>query len=378
MSTTDRDDAFPFPRDVIEAYAAGELQDETLAAQIESNTEVMREVVRIQEENDFLTRLAGAWSTMPGSTSAGPPRQRIEGYRIISEVFRGGQGVVYKGLQENTKRIVAIKVMLGGALASERARQRFEREVELVASLRHRNIVTVHDSGQLEDGSSFFVMNSSRCRCRAGPHLRTPAPRGSAGLVPTRIRQFIDICDAIQYAHQRGIIHRDLKPGNIMVDRSGTPAPDFGVAKCWGCRLRSKRPWGSSWGRSPTHPRAGQGRYGCHRYPQRCLRAGADPLRAAHGRASLSGPGFRLRHHPEHHRGRARALTAEPGIKRICGDRPQVDREGPDRRYQSAAAFAQDLQNYLDGEPVEALRDNASYVLSKVVDATGHRSSWGP
>ena len=197
----------------------------------------MREVVRIQEENDFLTKLAGAWSTMPGATKSGPPRQQIDGYRIINEVFRGGQGVVYKGLQENTKRIVAIKVMLGGALASERARQRFEREVELVASLRHENIVTVYDSGSLPDGSSFFVMEFIKGVPLSRAHIfgRDALPDDHEDSFRIRIKQFISICHAIQYAHQRGIIHRDLKPGNIMVDRTGTPKVfDFGVAKVIG------------------------------------------------------------------------------------------------------------------------------------------------
>ena len=374
MSQTDQDDAFPFPREVIEAYAAGELEDETLAAQIESNTEVMREVVRIQEENDFLTRLAGAWSTMPGSTSVGPPRQRIEGYRIISEVFRGGQGVVYKGLQENTKRIVAIKVMLGGALASERARQRFEREVELVASLRHRNIVTVHDSGQLEDGSSFFVMEFIKGVPLSRAHIfgRDLLPEDQEDSFRLRIRQFIDICDAIQYAHQRGIIHRDLKPGNIMVDRSGTPKVfDFGVAKVLGPSTEVEA--------TLTGEFVGTFAYAS---PEQ-VKGDTDAIDT---RSDVYALGLILYElltdaHPYPVRGSVSDIIQnitgaepepltrhEPGIKRdLQAIVLKSIEKDPDRRYQSAAAFAQDLQNYLDGEPVEALRDNASYVLSKVV-----------
>ena len=71
----------------------------------------------------------------------------IEGYRVIREIHRGGQGVVYEAFQEATRRRVALKVMLGGPFAGKASKRRFEREIELAASLRHPNIVTIHDSG---------------------------------------------------------------------------------------------------------------------------------------------------------------------------------------------------------------------------------------
>jgi len=374
VSSTDRDDSLPFPRELIEAYAAGELEDQTLARQIESNTEVMREVVRIQEENDFLTKLAGAWSSIPGSSTSGPPRQQIDGYRIINEVFRGGQGVVYKGLQENTKRIVAIKVMLGGALASERARIRFEREVELVASLRHENIVTVYDSGTLVDGSSFFVMEFIKGVPLSRAHIfgKEMLPAETGDVFRKRISQFIDICGAIQYAHQRGIIHRDLKPGNIMIDRSGIPKVfDFGVAKVLGLSDESEA--------TLTGEFVGTFAYAS---PEQ-VKGDSDAIDT---RSDVYALGLILYElltdeHPYPVRGsvsdivknitstEAQPLTKyEPGIKKDLEAivLKSLEKE-PQHRYQSAAAFAQDLQNYLDGEPVEALRDNASYLLSKVV-----------
>ncbi len=84
-----------------------------------------------------------------------PPR--IEGYEIHGEIHRGGQGVVYRATQLGTKRQVALKVLLEGPFASEHARRRFEREVELAASLRHPDIVTILDSG-VSHGRYFFAM----------------------------------------------------------------------------------------------------------------------------------------------------------------------------------------------------------------------------
>ncbi|UCG33718.1 MAG: protein kinase, partial [Phycisphaerales bacterium] len=88
----------------------------------------------------------------------GPPRDSIEGYEILSEVHRGGQGVVYKAVQKSTKRTVAVKVLLQGPYASERQRRRFEREIDLAAGLKHPNIVTVYDSGVTRDGRHYCAM----------------------------------------------------------------------------------------------------------------------------------------------------------------------------------------------------------------------------
>jgi serine/threonine protein kinase len=81
----------------------------------------------------------------------------IEGYMLKEEIHRGGQGIVYRALQLGTKRLVALKVLLEGPLAAETVRRRFEREIELAASLRHPNIVTILDSG-LSRGRYYFAM----------------------------------------------------------------------------------------------------------------------------------------------------------------------------------------------------------------------------
>ena len=82
--------------------------------------------------------------------SDSPPPPRIEGYDVLREVKHGGQGVVYQAIQRSTKRKVAIKVMREGPFASKSSRRRFEREIELVVSLRHPNIISVFDSGVTE------------------------------------------------------------------------------------------------------------------------------------------------------------------------------------------------------------------------------------
>ena len=98
----------------------------------------------------------------PAEDSA--PELAITGYEIIRELHRGGQGVVYQALQKSTKRKVAIKVLLEGGHASGLARKRFEREIELVAQLKHPSIISIFDSGVTADGRQYYVMDYIRGR----------------------------------------------------------------------------------------------------------------------------------------------------------------------------------------------------------------------
>ncbi|UCF43583.1 MAG: protein kinase [Planctomycetota bacterium] len=149
----------------------------------------------------------------------------LEGYEILEELPRGAQAVVYKATQKATKRTVAVKVLSQGPHASPRARYRFEREVELAASLRHPNIVTIHDSG-IARGQYFFAMEYIQ-----GKPLDQYAQAEKLSVRET-MEIFNKVCSAVMYAHQLGVMHRDLKPGNILVDTKGEPhILDFGLAK---------------------------------------------------------------------------------------------------------------------------------------------------
>ena len=149
----------------------------------------------------------------------------IDGYDILMALPPGGQALVYKGIQKATKRVVALKVLLQGPHTSARAQYRFEREVDLAASLQHPNIVTIYDSGIARD-QYYFAMQYIDGKS-LDVYIR------SEGLSVRKIMElFNKVCTAVAYAHQRGVIHRDLKPGNILVDAEGEPhILDFGLAK---------------------------------------------------------------------------------------------------------------------------------------------------
>ncbi len=167
----------------------------------------------------------GSVSSTSVNRSDPTPLPKIDGYDIISCLGRGGMGVVFEGYQQSTGRRVAIKFMLDAALASEAARKRFEREVEVVARLQHPGIVSIIDSG-VRKGKYFYVMEYVE-----GRPLDLAMPAGQCN-IHDAFRMMIQICDAVDYAHQRGILHRDLKPSNIIVDHAGQPhLLDFGLAK---------------------------------------------------------------------------------------------------------------------------------------------------
>ena len=162
----------------------------------------------------------------PHPVSRVPHSPQIEGYELLRELNRGGQGVVYQALQKTTKRKVAIKVLLEGPYASKSAQKRFEREIELVAQLKHPSIITVFHSGTTPDWRPFYVMDYVR-----GLPLHQYVREKKLALEET-LKLFATVCEGVQYAHQKGVIHRDLKPGNILVDADGVPKiMDFGLAK---------------------------------------------------------------------------------------------------------------------------------------------------
>jgi len=155
--------------------------------------------------------------------------QRIDGYRITEVLGQGGMGVVYKAEQEEpVRRTVAIKLIKPGMDTREVVR-RFATERQALARMTHPGIARVYDAGRSEQGRPYFVMEYVE-----GLPITEWCDRERQGL-GDRLGLFVQICDAVQHAHQRGIIHRDLKPSNILVaSQDRRPVPkiiDFGIAR---------------------------------------------------------------------------------------------------------------------------------------------------
>src|SRR5256885_3040189 len=134
-------------------------------------------------------------------------------YEIRELIGEGGMGRVYAAYDRELEREVAIKVLRPDA-ASEGERERITREARILASLEHPGIVPVHDVGVLPDGRLFYVMKHVRGE-RFDEFARGPHPRTEL------LRAFLQVCDAVAFAHAAGVIHRDLKPQNIMLGAFG-------------------------------------------------------------------------------------------------------------------------------------------------------------
>ena len=164
--------------------------------------------------------------------------ENVGPYRILEEIGEGGMGVVFKAEQrEPVRRIVALKFIKVGMHTRESV-ARFEAERQAMAVMDHPSVARVFDGGVTEDGRPYLVMEFV-----SGEPITKYCDRYRLSL-RERLELFVQVCEAVHHAHQKGPIHRDLKPSNILVcEIDGKPLPkviDFGIAKAVGQQLTEK------------------------------------------------------------------------------------------------------------------------------------------
>jgi serine/threonine-protein kinase len=286
-----------------------------------------------------------------GSTAPVPRADlpQVDGYEVEGVLGRGGMGVVYRARHLRLERPVALKMLLAGAYASAEERQRFLREAQAVAALRHPNIVQVYDVGDHE-GRPFFTMELVEGGSLAQKLAGAPQPARQAAELVARL------AEAVQAAHQGGILHRDLKPSNVLLTQEGTPrVTDFGLARrlegAAGLTL-SGAPMGTP---SYMAPEQAQGKtaalgpavdvYALGGILYECL-TGQPPFRAETAAATV-----------------LQVINQEPAPLSRLNARVPRDLEiiclkclskEPSRRYASAAALGDDLVRFLHGEAIAA------------------------
>jgi serine/threonine protein kinase len=149
-------------------------------------------------------------------------------YKVLSEIGRGGMGIVYLGEHLKLQRRVAIKTLPKEQTKDKLALERFYREARALAALDHENIVQAHDVNEW-DGSHSLVMEYV-----PGVNLQTQVDEKGPIPWPTAVEYIKQACRGLQHAHQKGLVHRDIKPGNLLVDDKGTlKVLDLGLARCF-------------------------------------------------------------------------------------------------------------------------------------------------
>ncbi|MCX6925643.1 MAG: protein kinase, partial [Verrucomicrobia bacterium] len=216
------------------AFVEGECQRD---ASLRSRVEALLENHRQDSFLELSAVTQNATSRMEPPLTEGPGT-KIGRYKLLQQIGEGGMGVVYMADQEEpVRRRVALKIIRLG-MDTRQVVARFEAERQALALMDHPNIAKVLDGGTTETGRPYFVMEL----VKGVPIIefcdksKLPAKE--------RLKLFIQVCQAVQSAHQKGIIHRDLKPSNILVTlHHGDPMPkviDFGIAKATNQKLTEK------------------------------------------------------------------------------------------------------------------------------------------
>lgn len=348
----------------------------------EGDTELIAEVQAYIDEDTQSEDLLGQPLTMKHTIDVGSV---IGGYRLERELGQGGMGVIYLAQHEGElDRKVAIKLMRTN-FATPDLLQRFRNEQQILANLIHPNIAQLYEVGTSDDGSPYFVMEYVD-----GVPLHEWCKENSLSL-KDRIALLVKICDAVAFAHRNLVVHRDLKPENILVTRQGEPKLlDFGISKIIDPDRHqvtmthiNARPMTPQYA-SPEQVRGEHLTTASDVYSLGViiyeLLTGHKPYIikstdiGAMANAICNTKPITPSQVVKRNDGTTHLTLPYPTKKlasQLNGDLDLIIlnalRKEPERRYRSASQLQEDLENYLNGYPIQARKDSFLYRLKKML-----------
>jgi len=296
-------------------------------------------------------------------------------FELLEELGRGGMGVVYRANQKSLNREVALKMILPGRLASEEQRERFQHEAKAAARLDHNGIVPVFEVGELEDCPYFSMKLIEGQTMRSLVQKELYSSRRAAEIS-------LAIARAVHYSHSQGVLHRDLKPSNILINENGQPhITDFGLAKQSAGDPELTQTGvilGTPSYMAPEQAAGSRGDVGIHSdiYSLGAMLyymvTGRPPFHAASPMDTIM-----------------LVLEQEPVAPRVIN--PAIDRDlemiilkclqkPGDLRYSTAREFADDLEAYINHQPIKARSGRFSHVVARWLGETHHATvlqNWG-
>jgi serine/threonine-protein kinase len=385
-----------------------EARERFVAESCDGDDDLGREVTSLlssaESAGDYFADLAGRAGvpTLDESEPDDLQGRRVGKYRLVRLIGRGGMGAVYLAERDDQQfeMQTALKLLPVG-LESQEARLRFLSERQILARLQHPSIAQLLDGGVTDDGTPYYVMEHVE-----GSPIDAYCDTRELG-VNQRLEIFLQVCEAVQHAHQNLIVHRDLKPGNILVTESGqVKLLDFGIARVLDPSQQGETPLTQTQRARPmtlayASPEQVRGeivttasdvyamgiilyKLLAGRHPHRLPFTSPTDAERVICEEQPAPPSVALRQVEEetvaagsrstHEAARSdhsRQASVRRLIRQISGDLDTIVmmalRKEPERRYTSVSQFAEDIHRYLVGLPVSAQKDTLRYRASRFV-----------